>query len=72
LHKKAHQETLFPELQPSLQKIYDAMEQGENFSSDQLANRAHTNIGETLSILMQLEMAGLIHALPGGFYCKKS
>jgi DNA processing protein len=72
LHKKAHQESLFPELQPSLKKIYDAMKQGENYCSDQLANRAHTNIGEILSILMQLEMAGLIHALPGGLYCRKS
>lgn len=70
--QKTVQRSLFPELQPAHQKIYDSITPGEKYSSEQLAIQEHTNIGEILSILMQLEMAGLVIALPGGFYCKKT
>lgn len=72
LHEKPVQGKLFPELQPAHQNIYDSFTSGEKYSSEQLAIQVHKNIGETLSILMQLEMAGLVNALPGGFYCKKT
>jgi DNA processing protein len=72
LHEKPVQGRLFPVLQPTHQKIYDSFTSGEKYSSEQIAIQEHTNIGEILSILMQLEMAGLVIALPGGFYCKKT
>jgi predicted Rossmann fold nucleotide-binding protein DprA/Smf involved in DNA uptake len=44
---------------------------GEKQSVNELAIQMDTKIGETLSLLLQLEMAGLVEALPGGLYCKK-
>lgn len=69
---KPIQTTLFPELQPAHQKLYDIMDFDERCNSEQLSAKLNINIGEVLSTLMQLEMAGLIEALPGGFYYKRT
>jgi DNA processing protein len=65
------QATLFPSLEPELQKLYDHMHLGEKYSGELLARDLDLKIGEMLSRLLQLEMAGLAEALPGGYYCKK-
>jgi DNA processing protein len=68
---KNQQTRLFPELTPELEMLYDFMNCDEKKSSEQIASQTQKSIGETLSTLMQLEMEGLIEALPGGFYLKK-
>lgn len=70
-NKKEKQTMLFPELQLTEKKLYACMKVGEKYSSNQLAIQTDTKIGDTLSTLMQLEIAGLIEAFPGGTYCKK-
>jgi len=68
---KQIQTQLFPELQPAEKKIFDYMKAGEIYSCNELAIQTDTKIGDTLSILMQLEMAGILGSLPGGAYIKK-
>lgn len=65
------QKSLFPELQPAEEQLYNYMKTGEKHSISQLSIALSSKIGETLSSLLQLEMAGLVEALPGGMYAKK-
>jgi len=65
------QKSLFPELQPAEEQLYNYMKTGEKHSINQLSIALSSKIGETLSSLLQLEMAGLVEALPGGLYTKK-
>ncbi|MCE5175264.1 MAG: DNA-processing protein DprA [Bacteroidales bacterium] len=68
---KQIQRCLFPDLNPPEERLYHCMTIGEKQSVNELAIQMETKIGETLSLLLQLEMAGLVEALPGGLYCKK-
>lgn len=65
------QKSLFPELQPAEEQLYNYMKTGEKHNISQLSIALSSKIGETLSSLLQLEMAGLVEALPGGMYAKK-
>ena len=69
--EKIKQTKIFTELQPAEEKLYSYMKIGEKYDGNQLAIQLDTKIGEMLSSLMQLEMAGLIEALPGGCYSKR-
>jgi len=68
---KKKQTELFPELSPLEERLYHFMETGEKYTNNQLSIEMNLKIGDLLSILMLLEMKGLINPLPGGCYCKK-
>jgi len=69
--KKGKQTNLFPELQAGEEKIYAYMKAGETYTCNELAIETDTKIGETLSLLMQMEMSGILESLPGGAYIRK-
>lgn len=65
------QTNLFPTLPSGHQELCDLIKSGEKQNCEQLSTQTKQSIGEVLSNLMQLEMAGILEALPGGYYRKR-
>ena len=78
--QEASQPSLFPTLEPSLAEILALMEEGQDYSLEELMalrqqsrqkrgeQPARGNIGELLGQMMQLELAGAVISLSGGRY----
>jgi len=56
---------LLATLRPEEIRLYELIEQQDNIALDDLAWKSGINISKTASILLQLEMSGLIQMLPG-------
>jgi DNA processing protein len=62
---------LFPKISENQQKLYNLIPPGEQKNIGKITEESNLNISEVLSDLMQMELLGLVKALPGGFYQKK-
>lgn len=72
--KKAQSEgiqpDLFPNLQPEEQKVVDVLRSNNDLQINILSVQTGINIPELSAILFNLEMEGIVKALPGGVYHK--
>lgn len=68
--KSTIQKELFQELTPVEQKILDSMRTGEKYNREELCAQNGLKIAEIMSVLMSLEIAGLVESIPGGSYIK--
>ncbi len=65
---KTVQKQLFLALLPEEQKIIDALQTKDSVHSDELFHQTGLNNSQLASTLLQLEMQGLVKALPGKYY----
>jgi DNA processing protein len=66
--KREVQQKMFVELSGKQQTLFDLMKPSEAVSIELLAQTCGWNIQETLAVLMELELEGLIERRPGGNY----
>jgi DNA processing protein len=60
--------SLFPELSPVEQQVYDLIREKGKISLEWLIRLLPLRAGELAAVLLQLEMQGLVHARPGNIY----
>ncbi|MCX6232375.1 MAG: DNA-processing protein DprA [Bacteroidetes bacterium] len=66
--KKTAQRQLFIELKPEEQIIYDLLNQKASSSIDELCINARLNVSKVAEALLNLELEGIIKAMPGKVY----
>ncbi len=66
--KKAKQQQLFIELSADEQLIVDALKDKDMLHSDEILKQTKLSISTMASLLLQLELQGVVKALPGKFY----
>jgi DNA processing protein len=66
--QKTVQKQLFLNLSPEEQKIIDTLQTKDSVHSDELYHHTGLNSSQLASTLLQLEMQGLVKALPGKYY----
>jgi len=69
--QKDLQLSLFPKISENQQKLYNLIPTGEQKNLGDITEESNLSISDVLSDLMQMEILGLIKALPGGYYLKK-
>ena len=67
-HPKSVQKTLFTQLTEEEQKLVEGLQQRSKTHLDALALEVGQKISKTAAMLMELEMKGLVRALPGKYY----
>ena len=65
---KSIQKTLFVQLNEEEQKMAEILQQRSKIHLDELALEVGQKISKTAAILMELEMQGVVRALPGKYY----
>ena len=65
---KGVQRKLFPDLNPEEQAVMDVLYQKENLDIDKICELSGYNLGRISSILLSLEIQGLVKSLPGKIY----
>lgn len=65
---KTVQKQLFLNLSPEEQKIIDTLQAKDSVHSDELFHQTGLNSSQLASVLLQLEMQGLVKTLPGKYY----
>ena len=66
--KEGIQPDLFPILSPECQKIADVLKDNNDLQINILSVQSGIRIPELSSLLFDLEMEGIVKALPGGIY----
>jgi DNA processing protein len=66
--RRIYQPNLFVELTMKQESLLNLFKPGETKSGNQLAQTLGWSIQETLAVLIQLELEGLLECLPGGTY----
>ena len=66
--KKAVQKQLFLELSPEEQRVVDVLQQKDSLHADELSYQTGFTTSQLSSMLLQMEMSGLVKALPGKHY----
>ncbi len=61
---------LFPQLSMDEKEVYDIMTRGEEIPMEQLLEQSTFSLGKLASVLLQLEMKGVIGSCPGTRYVK--
>lgn len=67
-HAKGIQPDLFPTLSPEGQKVVDVLRSNNDLQINILSIQSGISIPELSSLLFDLEMEGIVKALPGGVY----
>lgn len=67
-HSRGIQPDLFPTLSPEGQKVVDVLKDNNDLQINILSVQSGISIPELSSLLFDLEMEGLVKALPGGVY----
>lgn len=66
--EKSTQQKLFLELSDEEKQIVNALQDKEKLHADELLSATNFKISQLASILLQMEMNGLVKSLPGKFY----
>lgn len=66
--KKSVQQKMFIELSEEERRIVNALQEKEKLHADDLLTAASFKASQLASVLLQLEMQGLVKSLPGKFY----
>ena len=67
-HPKSVQKTLFTQLSQEEKKVVEGLRQRSKTHLDALALEVGQKISKTAAMLMELEMKGVVRALPGKYY----
>lgn len=67
---KAIQRSLFVELDPESQKIYDALQDGE-LSIDEISRSTGLTMPKVSSLLLTMELNGVVRGMPGKLYARQ-
>ncbi len=67
---KAIQRSLFVELDPESQKIYDALQDGE-LSIDEISRSTGMTMPKVSSLLLTMELNGVVRGMPGKLYARQ-
>lgn len=67
-HQVAAQTQLFLDLSPEQQKLIDILQEKDSVHTDQLLDASGMTSSQMAGVLLQLELQGLVKALPGKFY----
>lgn len=68
LKKKPIQKKLFMEIKGDERKVYNSLQTSERMLLDQLALQTQMTVQKVLTILLQLELKGMVISHPGKFY----
>lgn len=62
------QQQLFLDLSPNEQAVYDLLAASESLHINSIANQVSIHVSELLSLLLTMEMKGIVKTVPGGSY----
>lgn len=68
LSRKKEEKKRLPEMSPAEKKLFDGLKADELTHIDELVERNDVSVSEILTILLNLELKGLVHQAPGKYF----